>query len=245
MRHLIRGLKTFQTEVFPRHRELFERLYRNQEPECLFITCADSRVVPNLILQADPGELFVLRNAGNIVPPPGTGAGATLSGIEYALDVLGVKNIVLCGHSNCGAMKGILEPGLVAHLPSVAHWLRFGAAAAADVERMGAGLDDAAKLELLVERNVIRQVKHLLAHDSVRRGIEAGRLQIYGWVYDILTGAVKGLDDAGESFHEIRFDAMGSPDERKMLLELEAPGADPGGAGAGGASPAPTDSSAP
>jgi carbonic anhydrase len=223
MRHLIEGLKTFQNEVFPRHRELFERLYGNQAPACLFITCSDSRVVPNLILQAEPGELFVLRNAGNIVPPPGTGVGGTISGIEYAVEVLGVRGIVLCGHSNCGAMKGILHPEAVAHLPNVSSWVRHGEPAREAVERLFPGIDEARKLDRLVEQNVILQVKNLLAHDCVRRAVDERRLELYGWVYDILTGHVRGINEAGDAFVDLHPDAPGSPDERKMLLDLETP----------------------
>ena len=221
MRKILDGLRTFQQEAFPRHRALFERLAHNQQPSALFITCADSRVVPNLILQTEPGDLFLIRNAGNIVPAHGRGGEGTVASIEYAVEALGIRDVVLCGHTYCGAMDGILHPEKVAAMPSVAEWVRHAEPARLAVERLYPGIDEATRLERTVEQNVILQVKNLLTHSFIRDRVEAGVLELYGWVYDILTGAVRGLDDGGEHFLEVRPGQEGSPDEQRMLREIE------------------------
>src|SRR3982751_6268271 len=113
MERLLKGVSTFQREVFPQHRELFERLAAKQNPMALFITCADSRVVPDLITQSDPGDLFICRNAGNMVPPYGEMNGGVSATIEYAVVALNIRHIIVCGHSDCGAMKGVLHPEAV------------------------------------------------------------------------------------------------------------------------------------
>src|SRR5262245_41103473 len=126
MERLLRGVTKFQTEVFPAQRPLFEGLASGQSPEALFITCADSRIVPQLITQSSPGDLFICRNAGNMVPPYGELHGGVSATIEYALCVLNVKHIIVCGHTDCGAMKGILHPEAVADMPTVRSWLAHG-----------------------------------------------------------------------------------------------------------------------
>lgn len=223
MFEILTGLKRFQDEVYPRHRELFAHLAQNQQPRALFITCADSRIVPNLILQAEPGELFLIRNAGNIVPPAGSAdGGGTVASIEYAVVALGVTDVILCGHTNCGAMKGILHPEKVAAMPSVSAWVQHAAPARRAVERRYPQAVEEDRLERVVEQNVIQQVKNLLTHPFIRSRVEIGRLEIYGWVYDIRTGLVRGMDEAGKSFSEIHFESHGSPDEKRMLRELES-----------------------
>jgi carbonic anhydrase len=123
MQKLIQGLHKFQASVFSSQRELFQRLVHGQKPDALFITCSDSRVNLNLVTQTDPGDLFILRNAGNIVPPAGAGVGGESATIEYAVSVLGVSDIILCGHSHCGAMASLLEPESLTELPLVQAWL--------------------------------------------------------------------------------------------------------------------------
>ncbi|MBI5280779.1 MAG: carbonic anhydrase [Candidatus Solibacter usitatus] len=224
MKAILEGLKTFQTTVYERHRELFERLRTKQDPQVLFITCADSRVVPNLIVQAEPGDLFTVRNAGNIVPPRGQGPGGVSASIEYAVEALGVRDIILCGHSNCGAMRAILHPETVAALPNMAAWVRHAEPARKAVERLYPGAQEEELMERMVEQNVIQQVKNLLTHEWIAERVRAGRLDIHGWVYDIGTGRVRGLDESGEGFCETAADAPGSPEEKLMLFELENPG---------------------
>src|SRR5712671_3774972 len=124
MQKLLQGIHAFQTNVFRQNLEFFHDLAHGQNPQALFITCSDSRVVPELITQTDPGDLFVLRNIGNIVPPHGSPSGAVASGIEYAIRALKVKDIVVCGHTRCGAMDGLLNPDVLADMPRVREWLR-------------------------------------------------------------------------------------------------------------------------
>ena len=123
MQKLIRGIHEFRTEHFRPLQGLFEKLAKGQSPETLFITCSDSRIDPNLLTRSRPGDLFILRNAGNIVPPHGAANGGEAATIEFAVAGLGVKDIIICGHSHCGAMQGLLTPESVASLPSVASWL--------------------------------------------------------------------------------------------------------------------------
>ena len=119
MQRLVDGVQRFQTNVFSAQRHLFERLAEGQNPLALFITCSDSRINPNLITQTEPGELFILRNAGNIVPPYGASRGGEEGSIEYAVSVLGVEDIIVCGHSHCGAMSALLDPAPRAHVPEI------------------------------------------------------------------------------------------------------------------------------
>ena len=179
-------------------------------------------MAPNLILQADPGDLFVIRNAGNIVPAYGQGGEGVVASIEFAVEALGVRDIVLCGHTNCGAMKGILHPEMMAALPNVASWCHHGEPARLAVEKLYPDADDHERMERMVEQNVIQQVKNLLTHPCVRSGVEEGRMELYGWVYDILTGHMKGMDASGRAFVDLHPDEHGSPDEERMLLELES-----------------------
>ena len=124
MEHLLSGVHQFQSQVFQRERDFFDNLVAGQSPSALFVTCSDSRVDPNLITQSGPGELFVLRNAGNIVPPHGASNGGEAATIEYAVAALGVRDIVICGHSCCGAVQALLHPEKAAALPLVSRWLR-------------------------------------------------------------------------------------------------------------------------
>src|SRR6188508_482553 len=123
MQNLVDGIHRFRSLVFEQHKELFERLSDGQAPSTLFITCSDSRVVPDLFTQTGPGELFTLRNAGNIVPPYGASNGGESPTIEYAVSVLGIEHVIVCGHSGCGAMKALLKPESVSHMPAIANWL--------------------------------------------------------------------------------------------------------------------------
>ena len=221
MLKLLEGVRTFYREAYPKHRGLFARLARNQQPTALFITCSDSRVVPNLFTQADPGDLFLIRNAGNIVPAAGTIEGGTVSSIEYAVVALGVQDVIICGHSDCGAMKGILHPEKVAHMPAVARWVELAKNAREAVRREFPDLDDDTAAELLVDYNVITQVRNLLTHSFIRERVEAGKLEIYGWTYDIRTGMIRGMDESGRHMIPLDFEGKGSPDEKSLLSTLD------------------------
>ncbi len=222
MRNLFEGLSLFQRIAYPRHKALFERLAKNQTPQAVFITCSDSRVVPNLLLQSEPGDLFIIRNAGNIVPPAGSTYGGTIASLEYAIFGLGIRDVILCGHSNCGAMKGVLHPESLDGLPAVRQWVTYAEPARRAVAEAHPGAPDDELLDLVVEYNVIAQVRNILTVPRLRPLVERSELELYGWVYDIGTGHVKGLDASGRKFVPLGGDEMGSPDERHVLASVES-----------------------
>lgn len=199
MQKLVAGIHQFQTGIFRSQRELFERLARSQAPETLFITCADSRVNPNLITQTDPGELFILRNAGNIVPPYGTGGGEEAS-IEMALSKLAIQDIILCGHSGCGAMEGLLADSGHEDLPAFSAWLKHAAATRLIMREMYSHLEGDARLTAAVEENVLVQLENLRTHPVVAAGLASGRLKLHGWVYKIRTGEVFAYEPESSQF---------------------------------------------
>jgi carbonic anhydrase len=189
MEKLITGVARFQQEGYAQNQELFVSLATGQQPEALFITCSDSRVDPNLITQTQPGDLFICRNAGNIVPPHTMPGGGNTATIEYAVVVLAVPHIIVCGHTDCGAMKGAMNPELLAELPHVSHWLSHCAAALAKVKARHDG-DCTGHLLEMIEENVILQMKHLETHPNVAARLATESIQVHGWVYDIPRGQV-------------------------------------------------------
>ena len=209
MEKLMAGLLKFQREVFPLKKELFERLASGQKPSTLFITCADSRVVPDLFTQSEPGEIFVIRNAGNIVPAYRRPPGGVTATIEFAVAVLGVKHIVICGHTDCGAMKGLLHPETLTGVPAVADWLGQAEATSRLVLDNYKGEDEPALVNAMIRENVLVQLKNLETHPSVLSRTARGDLQLYGWIYNIGTGDVESFDAEKQSF--IRLDGTYSP----------------------------------
>jgi carbonic anhydrase len=199
MDNLIAGVRSFQQHVFPRYRELFKRLASGQSPDALVITCSDSRVDPTLLFQAEPGQLFELRNAGNIVPPYGEFVGGVTATIEFAVVALAVPRIIICGHSECGAMAGLLEPDNVKTMPNVRKWLKNAAPVREALTNTGA-LDGPDALEKAIEANIIVQLDHLRTHPCVAESLAAGRLTIHGWVYDIASGNVEAYDEKWRQF---------------------------------------------
>ena len=201
MEKLIQGLCRFQEHVVRPRREFFQTLAKGQKPDTLFITCSDSRIDPNLLTQTEPGELFVLRNAGNLVPPYGAGGWGEAATIEYAVRALGVRQIIVCGHSHCGAMGGLLHPEALDELPAVRNWLEHAQATRAALADTLDGLaDDAARLDAAVERNVLVQLDHLRTHPAVAARLGARQLCLHGWVYKIETGDVFGYDEVDGRF---------------------------------------------
>lgn len=190
MEKLVNGLFTFQREVFPRRMTEFQQLANSQSPEVLFITCSDSRIVPDLLTQTNPGDLFICRNAGNIVPSHGDVNGGVSATIEYAVMALGVRDIVVCGHTDCGAMKAVLDPALVASMPNVASWLRHADAARQVIRENYKHLSGPELLRAAIEENVLAQLENLKTHPSVAARLRRGELQLHGWVYDIGRGSV-------------------------------------------------------
>jgi carbonic anhydrase len=191
MQKLIEGIHHFQQNVFDTEKHLFERLAQGQQPLALFITCSDSRIDPSLLTQTQPGELFIMRNAGNIVPPYGTVCGGEAATIEYAVAVLQVKDIIVCGHSLCGAMSGLLHPDKLAGLNAVRDWLKHADATARIInENYGHISEDAARLTATVEENVLVQIESLRTHPSVAAAVSRGDLKLHAWTYEFETGKV-------------------------------------------------------
>lgn len=193
MQEIIEGFIRFQRDVFPQQIALFKRLSTAQSPSTLFVTCSDSRVVPELLTQAEPGALFVIRNAGNIVPSYGPEPGGVSATVEYAVAVLGVRDIVICGHSDCGAMTAITTCMNLDHLPAVAGWLRHADAAKA-VNESRTHHSDRERLDAMVRENVIAQLGNIRTHPSVAVGIANKKLQLHGWIFDIESGGMLALD---------------------------------------------------
>lgn len=192
MHRLVAGVRVFREQAFPRRKNLFAQLAAGQEPQTLFIACADSRIVPELITQTNPGELFVCRNIGNIVPAYGEMLGGVSAVVEYACVALEVTNIIVCGHSDCGAMKALLNPDdpHLRSMPTVASWLRNAEAARSVLAATRPELEGPAKVQALVEQNVRTQLVHLGTHPAVAARLAAGRLALHGWIYSIETGSV-------------------------------------------------------
>lgn len=191
MRKLIAGLHEFQTKYFSQHRDLFEQLSQEQHPRALFITCSDSRIDPNLLTQTEPGELFIIRNAGNIIPPYGATNGGEGAAVEYAVQVLGIRQIIVCGHSNCGAMKGLLQLGRLAEdMPLVYDWLRHAEATRRLIRENYQDYEGEELLNATIEENVLTQLENLRTYPVIHSKLHKGEINLYGWVYKIDTGGV-------------------------------------------------------
>ncbi|CAM3085521.1 MULTISPECIES: carbonic anhydrase [Methylobacterium] len=205
MNSIIQGIASFQGSVFPGQRQMYQQLVRDgQHPSALIIACADSRVSPEHITQAGPGDLFVCRNAGNIVPPASDVIGGVSSAIEYAVVALGVRDIVICGHSDCGAMGGLMKPDLLKKMPSVAAWLRHAEAAERIVcEAYPEGMDPQERHRALALENVVVQLANLRTHPSVAAGLAKGRLRLHGWFFEIESGALLAYDGTTGRFRPI------------------------------------------
>ena len=216
MNELIGRVFDFQKNVFPQQAKLYANLAANgQSPKALIVSCADSRVVPEEILQANPGDLFVCRNAGNIVPPFSTANGGVTSTVEFAVMALGVRDIIICGHSDCGAMKALMKPASLEGMPNVAAWLRHSHAAHSVVSDGYPELEGTEQVRAAALENVVVQLAHLRTHPSVASGIARGELALHGWFFDIHNGVVLALDGVTGRFEEIR-------DDRPMPVALAA-----------------------
>ena len=191
---ILQGLKQFQKKVFPKQRELFHQLAHQQRPVALFITCADSRIDPCLLTQTKPGELFICRVIGNIVPRYPETIGGVSATIEYAVSVLSVPDVIVCGHTDCGVMQGVLHPEPLDSLANVTAWLRHAQPAREAIENSKGRLNDAEFFMALTERNVVEQLQNLQTHPSVAARLEQKNLQLHGWVYHIARGAVTTYD---------------------------------------------------
>ncbi|MEZ2352014.1 carbonic anhydrase [Caballeronia sp. RCC_10] len=212
--YLLQGAEDFSRFVFPDSEALFKSLAHQQAPHTLFITCADSRVSPEMITQTRPGELFVCRNIGNIVPAYGEMLGGVSAVVEFAVLALNVRQIVICGHSDCGAMKGLASGATIAdEMPTVHAWLRNAEAARSVVTARK--LEEERVVQAMVEENIRLQLTHLRTHPAVAGRLALKQLQVQGWVYDIGQGEVSVFDEGGGVFESI-------PQARERLLRQGA-----------------------
>ena len=199
------GIRRFGLEVYPQAAEAYRKAATEpQQPHTLIVACADSRVEPAQITQSGPGDIFVTRNVGNLVPAYGEMLGGVSAVIEYAVAALKVQHIVVCGHSDCGAMKALLDPASTAQMPTVASWLTNAAAALQVARSTGTPEETQAQLlRRLTENNVMLQLMHLKTHPSVLGAMARKELTISGWVYDIGTGRVRINEDGVSGFDEV------------------------------------------
>ncbi len=200
MQKLKEGIHRFQTSHFRSLEGLFEQLSRGQSPETLFITCSDSRIDPALLTQSQPGDLFILRNAGNIVPAQGSTVGGEAATIEFAVVALGVKDIIVCGHSHCGAMTALLEPDDLEDMPATAEWLRHAEATRRIVRENYQHLEGEKLLTATIEENVLVQLENLRTLPPVASRLARGDLSLHGWVYKIETAEVFAFDPVAGQF---------------------------------------------
>lgn len=206
MEKLIRGIHDFQTTHFNEQQEFYSQLSKGQSPETLMITCSDSRIMPGTVTKATPGELFVLRNAGNIVPPYGASSGGEGATIEYAVAALNVSHIIVMGHSHCGAMKGLINPDEVAKLPLVANWLKQ---AEATRQVVAENYQDCTGPELLnaaIKENVLVQLDNLRTYPAVAARMAKGALELHAWIYEIEHGQILAFDPEGMHFAPVTTD---------------------------------------
>ena len=192
------GVSRFQKDVYPEHQDLFEKLALSQRPEALFITCADSRIDPCLLTQTKPGELFICRVIGNIVPPYPDALGGVSATVEYAVGVLRVPTVIVCGHTDCGVMRGALNPEALESYPTVSAWLRY-----AQVQHREAAPSPEFLLAL-AENNVAAQLQNLRSHPAVAARLAEGDLTLHGWVYHIGPGVVTAYDEATRMFTPVK-----------------------------------------
>jgi carbonic anhydrase len=223
MDHILRGIHQFNNSVFSSQEELFAKLSHGQQPQVLFITCSDSRVNPNLVTQSDPGELFIVRNIGNIVPNYTLAGSAEAGAIEYAVDVLKVTDIVVCGHSHCGAVKALLGfSGNLETLPAVKAWLIHAAAVKRTVLETYQKLSEDEVINIGIQENVLFQLENLRTHPSVASKLARNELKLHGWVYKFESGQIFTFDCERQEFVNASTIDELTPMQEQRGLKLEA-----------------------
>lgn len=208
MRKLIKGIVDFRERLLPQYAQRFRELAQGQAPDALFVTCSDSRVVPDLLASTDPGDLFVMRNVGNLIPPAtaegnSTGDFSEASAIEYSILVLNVSSIVVCGHSECGAMKAAIARQPMPDTPNLAKWLHHCASAVFRLDQEGPLNPQLSRHDQLSQLNVLVQLEHLATYPIVRQRIEEGALLLSGWWFDIAKGEMWAFDRESRAFEII------------------------------------------
>jgi carbonic anhydrase len=200
LQKLIAGHRRFLSRIFPNRRAEFHLLAEGQEPEVLFLTCADSRIVPDLILQTQPGDLFLCRNAGNVIPRSGEPAGGVSATVEYAVQVLRIRHLIVCGHSDCGVIRALMHPETLEGLDCVKDWLQHVEPAWQYVDEVERHANELTRHTALAHANVLAQLDNLRSHSYIQQALSEGRLQIHGWYYDILSGQVEQYDANARRF---------------------------------------------
>ena len=200
MENVLKGLVKFQKEVFVKKKALFGSLSKQQKPTVLFVTCSDSRIDPSLLTQTNPGDLFIVRNAGNLIPSYGAAIGGTTATLEYGASVLQVNDIIVCGHTDCGAMKGLLHPENLQELPAVRAWLQHAETTVRLVKDHSSHLTGDELFAVAIRENVLVQLDHLKTHPAVATRLRRGDLRIHGWVYSIGTGEVWVYNEEKKDF---------------------------------------------
>ncbi len=200
MNPFVTGYQKFRREVFPKNAARYQALAKSQTPKTLFVTCADSRVMPSTITQTEPGELFQCRVVGNLIPAHGNAAGGVTSAIEYAVMVLNVEHIIVCGHSDCGAMRAFSHPEKLAELKAVQSWIEHADSAIAMAKEQYPHLEGDDFVRALAKENVVSQLQHLRTHPCVATRLRKGTLQLHGWYYDIGEGTIEEYHPVLESF---------------------------------------------
>ena len=218
MQTLVEGIHHFQQHVFPSKLRLFKRLAKGQRPIALLIICSDSRINPNLITHTEPGELFIVRNVGNMVPPHGVSSNGEAAAIEYAVAELGVKDVIVCGHTHCGAMAGILDPERLAGLPAVRGWLEHGQATARIICENYSHLRGQALLNATAQENVLVQLQHLETHPVVAARLARRELDLHGWMYKIETGEVFRYAPPENQF--VPIEHVAAPTDKRRCIAL-------------------------
>ncbi len=210
LEHLKDGIRKFRKEIYPLQEDRYRRVMSEpQRPHALIITCADSRIHPDTLTQAQPGDIFTTRNIGNMVPKYGEMLGGVSAVLEFAVTAMQVEHIAVCGHSECGAMKALLEPESAASMPTVTAWLTNAHEALDEArwiqaQRRERGEDEGDLLRIVTEQNVLLQMRHVRTHPSVAKALENGALTISGWVYDIAEGTVRVTEDGEGNFEPVR-----------------------------------------
>lgn len=201
MKKLIQGHQQFRQSYVPTHLDQLEELSHGQKPRVLFITCSDSRIDPNLITQADIGDLFIIRNAGNIIPPYGAANGGEGAAVEYAINALDIQQIIVCGHSHCGAMKGLLQLGkLEEEMPLVYSWLKHSEATRRLVKESYSQYSGEELLEITIAENVLTQIDNLKTYPIVHSRLYQRKLEIFAWIYHLETGEVLAFDPSTHAY---------------------------------------------
>ena len=204
MEKVLKGLLKFQEEVFSKKKELFGLLSGQQTPRVLFVTCSDSRIDPSLLTQTEPGELFIIRNAGNLIPTYGAAIGGSTATLEYGVSVLKVKDIIVCGHTDCGAMKALLHPEKLQDLPAVKAWLQHADTTVRIMKDHYTHLQGDELFAATIRENVLVQLDHLKTHPAIATRLRRGDLRLHGWVYAIGTGDVWVYDWEKKDFVDPR-----------------------------------------